>query len=72
MLEEHLKAECKKDISVYAIINNGFFKGRQNCVALEILENWCLRSGLNFGQGMCPGAGVINPNFPRFAWRFYG
>ncbi|MDP4152237.1 MAG: hypothetical protein Q8865_02190 [Bacillota bacterium] len=58
-LEKRMKAERKKDIFVYALINNGFFEGKQNCVALEILQNWCLRSDLRFGQGVCHGAGEM-------------
>jgi multimeric flavodoxin WrbA len=30
----------EKDIAVYAIVNNGFYEGRQNHIALEIVKNW--------------------------------
>lgn len=58
-LEEFMKVEREQEIYVYAIINNGFFEGRQNHIALEILRNWCLRSGLHFGQGLGQGAGEM-------------
>ncbi|MBW4082014.1 NAD(P)H-dependent oxidoreductase [Paenibacillus sp. S150] len=58
-LEEHLKAERGQEIYVYAIINNGFFEGRQNHIALDILNHWCIRAGLHFGQGIGQGAGEM-------------
>lgn len=61
-LEERMKAERAvkaEEIYVYAMINNGFFEGNQCRVALEILRNWCLRSGLYFGQAICQGAGEM-------------
>lgn len=58
-LEEHMKAKHKNEIYVYAITNNGFYEGRQNHIAFEILKNWCQRSGLRFGQGLGHGAGEM-------------
>lgn len=58
-LSEHMKMERNEEIYVYAMINNGFFEGKQCRVALEILQNWCFRSGLHFGQGICQGAGEM-------------
>ncbi|MBL4930437.1 hypothetical protein [Clostridium paridis] len=58
-LEEYMKKEREKEIYVYAIINNGFYEGKQNRIAFEILKNWCLRSGLKFGQGIGQGAGEM-------------
>lgn len=58
-LEEYMKTEREKDIYVYAIVNNGFFEGQQNHVALEIVKNWCIRCGLHFGQGIGQGAGEM-------------
>lgn len=59
VLEEYMKAKREKEIYVYAIINNGFYEGRQNRIGMEILKNWCLRSGLHFGQGVGQGAGEM-------------
>lgn len=58
-LEEYMKAEREKKIYVYAIVNNGFYEGHQTHIAFEILQNWCLRSGLHFGQGIGQGAGEM-------------
>lgn len=57
--EEYCKAEEKKDIYVYAVINNGFYEGNQSSTAVEILKHWCLRSGLHFGQAICQGGGEM-------------
>ena len=56
--------EIKNDIAsiapkarVYAIVNNGFYEGEQNALALQMMENFCLSSGLQWGQGLGVGAG---------------
>ncbi|SHO48873.1 NADPH-dependent FMN reductase family protein [Anaerocolumna xylanovorans] len=58
-LEEYIKKECQKTIYVYAIINNGFYEGKQNHIAIKILQNWCMRTGLQFGQAIGQGAGEM-------------
>lgn len=45
------------NLTVYAIVNCGFFEGNQNRHALEIMKNWCVRSGLRWGQGIGIGGG---------------
>lgn len=47
----------KKEIVVYALVNCGFYEGHQNALALEMMENWCIKSGLTWGQGIGIGAG---------------
>jgi hypothetical protein len=58
-LEEYLKSEREQEIYVYAMINNGFYEGTQNHIALDILKNWCIRAGVHFGQGLGQGAGEM-------------
>lgn len=58
-LEQHMKVERKKDIHVYVIVNNGFYEGAQNHIAIKIIQNWCIRCGLHFGQGIGQGAGEM-------------
>ena len=41
LLENYLKKNNTKDIVVYAVINNGFYEGRQTHLAFEIIKNWC-------------------------------
>lgn len=56
-LEQTFSIIAQKDIKVYAMVNCGFYEGRQNKLPIEILENWCLKSGLKWGQGIGIGAG---------------
>ena len=50
-------AIASEDIYVYAFVNCGFYEGYQACNALEIMENWCLRAGLQWGMGIGFGGG---------------
>lgn len=50
-----------KNINVYCIINNGFYEGRQNQVAADIMKNWCKSTGLIYGQTLGVGAGEMLP-----------
>ena len=50
-----------KKTMVYCIINNGFFEGRQNHIALDQMKNWCNAMGLTWGQGIGIGAGEMLP-----------
>lgn len=42
---------------VYGIVNCGFYEGVQAKTALEILANWCERTGLAWGGGVGVGGG---------------
>ena len=50
-----------KNINVYCIINNGFYEGRQNHVAADIMKNWCKAAGLIYGQTLGVGAREMLP-----------
>ncbi|MDR1877719.1 MAG: hypothetical protein LBQ84_08870 [Flavobacteriaceae bacterium] len=50
-----------KNLHVYIIANNGFYEGKQNEIALEIMKNWCDRAGFIYGQGIGHGAGEMLP-----------
>lgn len=56
-LEMHFSGIKEKDTVVYALINCGFYEGHQAKLALEMMENWCARAGLKWGQGVGIGAG---------------
>jgi multimeric flavodoxin WrbA len=56
VLKEQLKGH-KTEIKVYAICNAGFYEGHQNQYALQILRNWCIKSGVTWGQGIGIGGG---------------
>ena len=46
-------------IRVYVIANNGFIEGRQNEPLMQIMENFCIRSGLEWCGGLGIGGGVM-------------
>jgi len=54
---EELSKESKPTAKVYAICNSGFYEGHQNRHALQMIENWCAKSELNWGQGIGIGGG---------------
>lgn len=49
----------KKEALVYSLVNCGFYEGSHTKVALEIMENWTSKSGLNWGQGLGIGGGPM-------------
>ncbi|WP_052421451.1 hypothetical protein [Paenibacillus sp. FSL R7-0273] len=46
-------------LTVYALINNGFYEGHQCKIAADIVRNWCSRSGFRFGMAVGHGAGEM-------------
>lgn len=50
-----------KNTMVYCIVNNGFFEGKQNCIAIDQMKNWCGAVGLIWGQAIGIGAGEMLP-----------
>lgn len=57
---EELKG-LNHDMMVYCIVNNGFFEGTQNHIAIEQVRNWCAAADLKWGQGVGVGAGEMLP-----------
>lgn len=53
-LEDELRGA---DISVYAVVNCGFYEAQQNQWALEIMKNWCSKTGLEWRHGLGIGGG---------------
>ena len=45
------------DVMVWAIVNNGFFEGHQNALALDMVKSFCACAGVGWGQGIGVGAG---------------
>lgn len=58
-LEHFIKLNSKKTITVYSMVNCGFIEGKQNRLALQMIENWCKKAGLVFGQGLGVGGGEM-------------
>jgi multimeric flavodoxin WrbA len=58
-LEKANKKKNPKEIIIYAIINNGFYEGKQTHIGFEIIKNWCGHTGMKFGGGIGQGAGEM-------------
>ncbi|MDR0465606.1 MAG: NAD(P)H-dependent oxidoreductase [Treponema sp.] len=58
-LENTIKRQQKNDLIIYTIINNGFYEGKQNNIAFDIIKNWCDHTGVMFGGGIGQGAGEM-------------
>jgi multimeric flavodoxin WrbA len=57
-METCFLSQQKKPI-VYAAVNCGFFEGKQNHIALDIVRNWCRRAMLEWKQGIEIGGGEM-------------
>lgn len=60
-LNELEKQEMSPNTLIYCIVNNGFFEGRQNRLAIEQMKCWCCKSGVKWGCGVGVGAGEMLP-----------
>ena len=47
----------KQNVAVYGIVNCGFYEGIQAEYALEVLQNWCVKTGFIWGGGIGVGGG---------------
>lgn len=58
-LEDYIKKNKvnNKEVNVYTIVNNGFFEGKQNCLALDSIKYFCNHTKLRFMQGIGVGGG---------------
>lgn len=60
---ESILRDAQTDKMVYAVVNCGFYEGRQNHIALKIMKCWCQKAGLSWGQGLGIGGGGMIPMF---------
>ncbi|GAA0725093.1 hypothetical protein GCM10008905_19860 [Clostridium malenominatum] len=60
-IERFFNTKPLREITVYAIVNCGFYEGKQNVIALEMIKNWCEKTKLNWGQGIGIGGGGMLP-----------
>ena len=56
-MEMFFKTKPIKNMTVYSLVNSGFYEGHQNAIALEIMKNWCEKANLKWGQGIGIGGG---------------
>lgn len=52
-------------IRIYGIVNCGFYEGIQAEPALQILKNWCVRTGCVWGGGVGVGGGGALAQMPK-------
>lgn len=63
-MEMYFKTNPNPNFTVYALVNCGFYEGKQACNALEMVENWCEKAGIIWGQGIGIGGGGMLSNLP--------
>lgn len=60
-LEQTYHKMCEKGkhhpITVYVIINCGFYYSTENNMAMDIMYNWCMKAGFSWGKGISYGGG---------------
>jgi len=59
---KEMEAFCKENklrLNVYVISNGGFIEGKQNEPLMQVFENFCKRSGINWCGGIGIGGGVM-------------
>lgn len=57
-VEEYAKKHpTEKKPMLYVILNNGFFQGKQNASAIEVMRHWAKHCGFLFGQAAGIGGG---------------
>ena len=54
-----------KDVNVFAVVNNGFFEGKQNHIAIANIKHWCSHIGFNMCQGIGTGGGGMLPSIQK-------
>jgi multimeric flavodoxin WrbA len=52
-------ADAAPGATVYSVVNNGFYEGRQNILALEMMRHFTARAQLTWGRGIGVGAGAM-------------
>jgi multimeric flavodoxin WrbA len=54
---QHAVAQAAPRAKVYAVVNNGFYEGQQNILALEMMRSFCDCANLAWGRGIGVGGG---------------
>ncbi|WP_089611921.1 NAD(P)H-dependent oxidoreductase [Dehalobacterium formicoaceticum] len=57
-------AQAAPQAKVYTLVNNGFYDGCQNTLALEMMQHFTQEANLTWGQGIGIGAGSMVQGIP--------
>lgn len=52
------------DLTVYQIVNSGFYDARQNHIAIDMIWNWCDKCNMKKGSSLGVGAGEMSQAAP--------
>ena len=61
LVEFEKEKAVNPETRVYCVVNNGFYEGKQNRLAILQMKNWCEKVNARWGQGIGVGAGEILP-----------
>ena len=66
LVEFEKKKVIKYGTKIYCIVNNGFYEGKQNQLAILQIKNWCEKVKVRWGQGIGVGAGELLPYLKKY------
>lgn len=61
LVEFEKEKVIKSGSKIYCVVNNGFYEGKQNFLALLHMKNWCKKVNAKWGQGIGIGSGELLP-----------
>ena len=61
LVEFEKEKVIKSGSKIYCVVNNGFYEGKQNHLAILQMKNWCEKVQAKWGQGVGVGAGELLP-----------
>ena len=66
LVEFEKENAIRPETKIYCIVNNGFYEGRQNFLAILHMKNWCKKVKAKWGQGIGIGSGELLPYLKKF------
>ena len=66
LVEFEKEKVIKSGSKIYCVVNNGFYEGKQNFLALLHMKNWCKKVNVKWGQGIGIGSGELLPYLKKF------
>ena len=61
LVEFEKEKVIKSGSKIYCAVNNGFYEGKQNQLAILQMKNWCEKVKAKWGQGIGVGGGELLP-----------